>query len=169
MRKLILLPQKMTPLLRIRNTDREKLKSEHYLFIENPGLPALEDAILNPKAAGGVPLIGDVCLYPDRPIGKAGMPMMTIYSGIPERSAVILERDYRDVLVKTCDDRSDIFVLCPDHTPDTYHRIPYSAFIPRSEALDIATDFLRDGTVETDDSWIDFEQFYHDLLEHPVY
>lgn len=159
----------MTPLLRLRNPDREKLKSEHYLFIENPERSDLEEAILNPKAAGGVPLIGDVCLYPDRPIGKEGMPMMIVYSGIPERSVVILDRAHRDVAVKTCEDRNDVFILCPDHTPDTYHRIPYSAFIPRSDALKIASDFLIGGAVTTDDSWIDFEQFYHDLLEQPVY
>jgi len=164
-----LLFQKMTPLLRIRNPNRDQLKSKHYVLIESPSRADPESAILHPTAAGGIPLIGDVCLYPDRLIGKEGMPMMKVYSGLPERSLVILDRTHRDIVVKTCGDRTDIFVLCPDHTPDTYHRIPYGAFIPREEALVIASNFLETGSVESDSTWIDFEPFYFDILENPVF
>lgn len=122
--------------LRIRNPQGGS-GDDFYLVTKNPSDGEIENALRNPIPRNGGCLVGDVVFYwGDREY----TPHLKLYLGVPNSFAVLLDT-YQKSWIRVNSGRSDLFLLCPDITPDTWWKLPNCAFVSYETAIQSVKSF----------------------------
>lgn len=138
------------------------------MFVDSPSKTEIEEAILAPKAPGGLCLYGDLEIYSHN-------RSLRFYLGAPGRAVIVYKEDVlaadNEWIRNDPDGRNDVFLICPDMAPDEFYKWPHSVFVSCGDAIETACSFLEAGGsgIVLDDRWDRFTYTWIDFEDTPYY